>query len=294
MKHRNEYSGRDRPRESRTSSYAGRPRDGNRNVRGARSRKCGDSRKGFWLVLILIVFLILLIGFILVSFMTSLFNVSSIELSEEGKYSLEEIISVSGIKMSEKIYKIDTGEAKENILSEFPDIVDVKIKKKLPSEILITITYDTPVYYVKVTDEYYTLSSSLYVLERYGKYKDIKTKDLIELVLPPLWRVVVGEDLRYMEDEASVYVDEVIDSFIKSDFAEEADRLVIRNKFDVSIVKKGNYRIILGNIKEMPLKLKMASKVLREGNYLGQDGVTVDASNAAECAVRVDKTEKIE
>lgn len=267
MKRRNEYSGRDRPR---------------------------DSRKSVWLTLILVVALILLIGFILVSFTTSLFNISSIELSEEGKYSLDEIIAVSGIKMSEKIYKVHAGEAEKKILSEFPDIVEVKVRKKLPSRIVIDIIYDVPVYYVKVTDEYYTLSSSLYVLERYGKYKDVKGKGLVELILPPLERVVVGENLRYTDDEASAYVNEVIKAFLESDFSDEADRLSVKNKFDASIVKKGNYRIILGNIKEMPLKLKMAAKVLKEGNYLGQDGVTVDVSNSAECAVRVDKTDKIE
>lgn len=236
---------------------------------------------------------IIVIGLLLVGFFSSYFNVKEISVSGEGKYTEEELINASGLELGVKLYRTDTGAAKEKLLATLTDLRDVKVRKVIPAEIVIEPIYEVPKYYIEVTGEYFTLSEGLRVLERLGSAKQCENAGLIYVSLPDVKRAVTGEKLCFFSENDG-YISDFLTAFSDTSFYGEANRVYVKSKFDISIVKKDVYRIELGNCRDSEIKLKMAEKVLDEGGYRGTEGVILDVSNVAETAVSVDKSAKIQ
>ena len=234
-----------------------------------------------------------IIGFVLFGFFTSYFDLKSIEVKGLSGNSREEIIELSGIAMGEKLYSIDAKAAEQNILEAYPIIADVTVKKKLPDSVCIALTYDTPKYFIKVTGEYYTISEKLRVLERGGDRKALEGADLVYVEMPNIRRAVTGERLEFFRGDEE-YIEPFLSAFEKSTFAGDVDRIYIENKFDISLVKVGKYRIEMGDFKDQLLKMKMAEKVLDAGGYRELEGVVLNVSDVSESSAFVNKTLKIE
>ncbi|MGN1048169.1 MAG: cell division protein FtsQ/DivIB [Eubacteriales bacterium] len=247
-------------------------------------------RRAFILLVIIALFAI---GFLLVGFFSSYFDIKEISVSGDGKYSDEAIIEASGLTLGVKLYSADTESARKNILSEFPDLKDVKINKVLPATIQIEAIYEIPKYYICITGEYFTLSDGLRVLSRSASAAACKSSGLIYVSLPDVKRAVTGERLSFFY-ESDDYIVRFLTDFSESSFYTDADRIYIGGKFDISFVKTGYYRVKIGSFHDCALKTKMVEKVLDEGGYRGEKGVTIDVSDVSETAVSVSKTAKIE
>lgn len=264
-----------------------------RGRRGSASKRNGGG-SGLAVIILLIVTFAALIGLVLYGFLSSFFNLKSISLAKEGKHTDVEIIAASEIKLGTKVYLINSREAEAKIREKYPEISYAKVEKIFPSEIIIDLVYEVPRYYVYVTGDYYTLSENLYVLERSSSRKECEEMNLVYVVTPKIKRAVTGERLKFEDGETFDYVTKTLDILTASDIYSDVDTLYIESKFDISAVKKGSYKIILGDCHEQELKLKMASAVLNEPIYRGETGVIVNVSNVSECSVKLDKTAKIE
>ncbi len=256
-------------------------------------RDKGESKKKIALTALLLISIALFIAAVFVSFFTSYFDLKNIKVSGIMKHSEEEIIKTSGIEMGKKLYGIKSDEAEKRILEAYPEISEVSIKKVLPAEIVIELTYETPEYYISVTGEYFTLSESLRVIERSSEKKSLEAMGLIYLELPDIKRAVTGESLEFFGDDKE-YIGDILDSIAESAFADEIDRVYIDGKFDITIAKSGEFKIELGDFKDQALKLLMAEKIMEAGSYRGQSGVVIDVSDASESSAMVSKTLKIE
>ncbi len=245
------------------------------------------------LVLSLVLIAAVLIGVVLVGFFTSYFDVKSIEISGLSENSREEVIAFSGIEVGKKLYSINAKEAEQKILDAFPKISGVEIKKQLPDSVSISLTYDVPKYFIKVTGEYFTLSEGLRVLTRGGSKKELEAEGLIYLELPNISRAVTGEELGFFSG-AEAFIKPFLDDFSSSELSAEIDRIYIKNKFDISLVSVGKYRIEMGDVKDQVLKMKMAEKMLDVGGYRDLEGVVLNVSDVTESSAIVSKTLKIE
>lgn len=235
----------------------------------------------------------IVIGMILIGFFSSFFDVKVIKVAGDGKYTEDELVNASGLKTGVKLYSSDTGEAREKILASLTYLKDVKIRKILPSSIEIEPIYEVPKYYIEVTGEYFTLSDGLRVLERLESAKKCEESGLVFASLPNVKRAVTGEKLAFFSEKDD-YISEFLTTFSASSFYDDANRVYIKNKFNISVVKKEVYRIELGSFRDSGIKLVMAEKVLNEGGYRGMTGVILDVSDVSETAVSVDKSVKIQ
>lgn len=236
---------------------------------------------------------IIVIGMILIGFFSSYFNVKKINVSGTGKYTEEELIEASGLECGIKLYRADTGKARKKILESFTGLYDVKVRKVLPSEIVIEPIYEVPKYYTEVTGEYFTLSESLRVLERLGSAKQCENAGLIYVSLPDVKRAVTGEVLTLFSGDEN-YITQFLKVYSESSFYSDADRIYVKGKFDISVVKKDVYRVMFGSFHDCALKIKMAEKVLDDGGYRGTCGVILDVSDVSSASVGVDKSAKIQ
>ena len=240
-----------------------------------------------------LVALLALIGFILFGFFSSHFNIGSVSILGTGEHSEEQILAAAKIDISKKLYSLNCKEIERNILLSFPQIAEVNVTKKLPSELRIELFYDAPKYFISVSGEYFTLSENLRVLDRTSNKKDQESKGLIYVSMPDVKRAVAGEALEFFNED-SEYIKRFLSIFSESDFCGDVDRIYIDGKFDISLVKTGKYRIEMGDFKDEALKLKMAEKVLENGGYRDLSGVVLNVSDVSESSVMVYKTLEIE
>ncbi|MBE6539032.1 MAG: FtsQ-type POTRA domain-containing protein [Ruminococcaceae bacterium] len=257
------------------------------------SRKNAHGRASYLGVIAGLLLTAAVVGSLLFGFFSSYFDVSSIGVTGLSGHSAKEIIAASGIEQGKKLYSVDAKGAEKKILALYPEIASVDVKKVLPSEISIVLTYETPKYFVEVTGEYFTLSESLRVLEKRTSRKSCEAGGLIYLEVPGIKRSVTGEKLQFFGEE-NEYVGNFLSILSDSPLADDVDRIYIGGKFDVSLVKKGKYRIELGDLNDEMLKLKMAEKVLDAGGYRDLEGVVLNVSDVSESSVSVQKTLKIE
>ncbi len=271
-----------------------------KSVKGFGKKRTGADRgqisvkkRSIFLTPAVLILLAVIVGCVLFSIFSSFFDLKTISVSGLSGHTEEEIIETSCIELGKKLYSIGTEGAKTNILAKYPNIARVDIKKQFPSGIIIQLTYEVPTYFVEITGEYFSLSESMRVIERSKNKKTFEEMGLVYLELPNIKRAVAGEHLMFFKGDEE-YIGTLLEKISASVFDGDIDRIYIKSKFDIALVKVGEYRLEMGDFKNVELKLLMADKIMEEGGYRGQSGVIIDVSDVSESSAMIEKNQKIE
>lgn len=112
-----------------------------------------------WTVLI-----IALIASFIFFMMSPLFNVIEIKVLNNQKISTDSIISLSGLQLGENIYKTSSKRIAKNIKQE-PYIDTVKVSRKLPNIIEISVEERIVTYMLEYANSYAYINNQGYILE---------------------------------------------------------------------------------------------------------------------------------
>ncbi len=131
----------------------------NKNAKNSKNEKSNNfalKNKIFIFILLIIAVIILL--------SSSLFNVEDIIIVGNNKISNETIISLSGIELHENMFKFNKLSVIDKLKQE-PYIENVKISRKLPNKIEITVEERTPKYSLEYAGSYAYINNQGYILE---------------------------------------------------------------------------------------------------------------------------------
>lgn len=106
----------------------------------------------------------LFITLIVVTMFSPLFNIKSIVVTGNNKITQNEIISLSQVQLEENTYKINKYKVKQRI-KENAYIEDVKIKRKLPSELQISIVERQVAFMIEYGASFVYIDNQGYILE---------------------------------------------------------------------------------------------------------------------------------
>ncbi len=138
------------------------------NVKRQQSSKRHHRRTRYHaLYFVLVVLLVLGVGVSLS--MTLLFNITTIEVTNETQYAQEDIIRLSGIEAGDNLVRLDTAVAAESIRASLPYAETVTVKRKFPSTVEITVTEAVAVANVEYSHGYLLISASNRNLETIGE-----------------------------------------------------------------------------------------------------------------------------
>ena len=107
---------------------------------------------------------ILLIGVILCAMFSPLFNIKDIIIEGNETISTEQIISLSKIQLGDNLFKINSAKLNKQI-KENPYIDEIKITRKLPSAIVISIIERKPAYLIEYANGYIYIDKKGYILK---------------------------------------------------------------------------------------------------------------------------------
>lgn len=106
----------------------------------------------------------LLIGGGIYFLLSPFFNITEIEIEGNNKLTNEEVISLSQIQLDENTFKIVKNKIEKNI-KQNAYVENVKVNRKLPDKILITIEERTPSYVIIFANAYVYINNQGYFLE---------------------------------------------------------------------------------------------------------------------------------
>ena len=192
------------------------------------------------------------------------FKVGTVTVSGSGIYDDWRIREASGIVTGSNLYKIDKAAVAERIIMSLPYIRGVSIRRSLPSTVIITVTEDEPLYYCEVGGEYFLLSATLRVLERTDDPEGLRTRfpSIIRLVTLDISRAVVGEEVAFYDSDYFDYALEMLAVFAGCPLADKLTTINFNDKYDIYLVYDGRFRIEIGSVDSLALKMTMASEVL--------------------------------
>ena len=226
----------------------------------------------------LFVILVAAIGLVFVLCRADEFVIEGAEL-----YSEDELLEASGIEKGIFLYAVDKDAATEGILNNCTLVSDVKITTKLPNKVIISITEDAPVFYVKVGVSTVLFGADLRIAEVKQNSSEASG---IEVHLPEISSAVAGKRIEFRGDEPT-YIVKLLECAVKSELFERITLINCENTRDAFYEVDGKYKLILGGTADLDVKLRVAKEYLENPRIANAASAELDLTSPKEVIVTV-------
>ncbi len=242
--------------------------------------------KAKWRLLTFVVtasFVLLLVLYVLYDYVLI---VDTVEVTGSERYTSEAISSASGISVGDRLYALDIDEEELSyeLRKQFPYISSVELKRVIPNKVVIEVTEDEPVFVSEIYGEYALLSAELRVLslgatEPVGEY--------IKLVLPEVKNAVAGETIEFYSSLFEV-VKKAADAVCSESMRAGTSVVDVSDRFNIWIGYEGRYKLMIGDINDIELKLTLAFEIMKDEIFEGGSKGTVYLDNVSSPSVIID------
>lgn len=209
--------------------------------------------------------------------LTVLFKIDSITVTGTSRYSAETILQTGGIKKGENLFLTDTAAARQRILQKLPYIGSVKVSRRLPAKIAITVTEEPVCGVLSYQNKYAVLGSSGKVLELADKLPANQT--LIKGLT--LSKAEVGKPFVY-KDSSQQAVFQNLSSAIAAAKLDKVTEIDLTKSYQLTIVYDNRIRMNLGLASDLEKKVRFGKSVLDSGKIKNTEKGELDLSTAAE------------
>ena len=206
-----------------------------------------------------VILLVLIFAGIIGLLMSPVFNVKTITVSGNNKITTESIISLSGLTTGVNAFKMSTGQAEKNIKSN-PYIENVKVNRKLPSEITIEVTERVTTFMIEFVNGLVYINNQGYLLEISTERLSVPVISGINTPIEEFKegnRLIV-EDLQKLETAIKI-----MDTLGSYDIAKLVTGINIADKNNYIVYMDGEGKTIyLGNATNLNDRIKYLKEIL--------------------------------
>lgn len=221
---------------------------------------------------------LLVIGVAILLCFTVLFKLETVSVSGSSRYSAEEIIKASGLVKGENLFRQDLDKASSQVEETLPYIGEAQVSRKLPAEIVITVSEAQIAGVVEFEGQKILLDAKGKVLEATGEapencpvFKGLKIKD-----------AVPGKPLQYAEEEQKKTVDSLMQAIEESGLSNITE-YDVTDIYNLSLVYNNRIRLELGVSTDLVYKLRFFNEgLLQAGKLTDKDMGTLDLSQASD------------
>ena len=237
-----------------------------------------------------------------------LIRISTIEVTGDvTMFNESEVISAAEIDIGDGLFWKNSWWKKKNIEKNMPIAQNVKVKKSIFGKVTIHIELLSVDYYAKIGEKYYALDSSLRVLDSNDSSAKYASYGAVKVVLPEVREPVVGEKLVFYDTVKETdteketlyevrdksfysYTVKFLESLLESGFHDDANGVILTEKFDITLIYANKYRVRFGNSSDLDVKFRVFYEILAEGSTQYSDKVSVDLSNPTSATARTELT----
>lgn len=204
---------------------------------------------------------ILFISVVLCAMFSPLFNIKVIDVEGNEQISKNEIISLSQIQIGENTFKL----SKNKIINQIKEnayIDEVIIKRKLPSNIVITIEERKPAYLLEYANGYIYLDKQGYMLEINSEKLDLP---ILQGASTETSNFVVGNRLCMEDLEILSTLIKVMELAKVNELSSLITRIDIENKQNIKLIFETKDKIAyLGDGTNLIDKIPLIKKILED------------------------------
>lgn len=218
---------------------------------------------------LLTVFLLIVTAVVL--FVTPLFDIRNIEIKGNERNNRVEIQIASGIRKHNNIFAINTKRAEKSIKA-VGYIEDVKIKRKLPGTVVITVQEGEVAAFLDYGGMNVGINESGMALCRVSKVLPVSDAPVVKGV--SAIKVDVGEKVKIKEGREDEYeiLEKLLKTFKELSLTKDITYIDITKKDDIVFRYKDKLKVELGGLNDYDLKFSYVKAMLSE---LGPDATGV-------------------
>ena len=240
----------------------------------------------------IVILAVALVVVLLLLFANYFFKIDTIIVDGTDKYSYSDILKCADLEVGDVIFTVNEKKIEERLKSKFPYIESVELDKTYPGTINITITEEKPLFYLEFENEFYVLTSSLKVLERYTELEALATvyPSLKPIRTTMVYKIIAPREVEFAQEKDHKYISSVLTELSEWKGFENIDSIDISNKFNITVSYDDRIFVNFGNRYDFDTKLNMASAII--GTYSGSATGTVNVKNIEEGIARIEDPEK--
>ena len=207
--------------------------------------------------------LAIIIGGIVYTLLSPIFNIKNIEVYGNSKISSDTIISLSGLSINQNIFSFWTSDIKDAI-KQNAYIDKVQISRKIPDKIEISVQERVATYMLTLGNAYVYINNQGYILE-------ITSKKLAVPVIigynTPAEEIVEGNRLNETDLEKLNDVLKIMEAASSGDnkLAELITQIDISDKNNYILdISSENKKVYLGDVSDLSTKILWINKILKD------------------------------
>lgn len=197
--------------------------------------------------------------------LTVFFLVTEIRVEGNEKYTSAEIIEASGLQLEENLFLLNKGEAVTRITTQLPYIYETKIRKVLPSVVVIQVTEIDPVGVIRGGE-------NEILLDKFGRVLEV-----VPIGAKGSFPAVVGADVSTIYLGQGVFTTkqtqtnhtQLIEALKKAGLLEQVTQIDLSVPYDLTFSYEDRILVTLGDLEDIDeklasFKLLLADKIGRQ------------------------------
>lgn len=224
-------------------------------------KKVKKKKKG----IIFFIFLMTFFIFIILSFRTSLFNISSIDIVGNKKISREQVIRALGGTINENIFKVNIKNMEIN-LKKHPYIKEAEVKRKLPDKLVVNIVERREKFIIPYMESYVYSDDESFIL-RIENEPDVEKVPIIigmNIEKPQIGNKIVLEKGKDIEE---------LGNFIKIadkvKLLEQMKSIDLSQDENININLRNGIKVAFGPLNNVKYKLSYLYSILEDVSKKG-------------------------
>ncbi len=204
----------------------------------------------------LIFTVIIAVGVLIALSLTVLFKIETITVSGDTRYTAEQIIENSDVKIGDNLWRTTSQNVTEKLSEALPYVANAKIVRKIPSEVEIVITETLPAYSISKGKKYILINEKDKVLEENAAKKG----DTVQIIGIEILNTKAGTTLTVKSPESYDAAKEIINSASSNEL--KLTQVDVSDTNLLTAVYGGQIRLEFGSRSDMMSKLKMAKEII--------------------------------
>ncbi len=220
---------------------------------------------------------LIVVGAIITS-VTVFLKVADIQVTGNTKYTPEEIVAESGIKVGDNMFMVNKFDVADRILKKYPYIEQIKIRRHLPDTFTFEITERTPAGYVVSDGNRWLVDKNAYILEMIPEGTNVSVPKVVgaEVLAPS-----VGARLVLKNEDRMKALKEVLGALCETGLCPNVGRIEISKLYSINLIYANRFRVNLGDASELTKKIEMLKAVINELNDFDKGEINVSAIKEA-------------
>ncbi|MBQ6928763.1 MAG: FtsQ-type POTRA domain-containing protein [Oscillospiraceae bacterium] len=193
-----------------------------------------------------------------------LFIVKTVNVSGSQIFTAEEITEFMNIPMEESMFRVDTDKLTEDVMAEFRYLEEVRIEKRFPDIIEVTLTDSVESYYT-VSDNQYRIYSQNFRYLRNGTEPPLET----------VWLDLDTENSDKLQKAKNLI------ELLEKNGVDKVTKISVHDENSLSAEYDNRIVMEFGTELDIEYKIKMCNKIISEKIPDGEYGV-INATNSGE------------